>query len=94
MKAFFLNLTTIIEHNAKIYAYIIVGLVGCLILLVVEAVHIQTVVQTLLNHDSKMVRDLVNPLIDRYQWSRYFILLLAVVGSNYEYKKTKKKLGL
>lgn len=94
MKAFLLNSTTIIENNAKIYVYIIMGLVGCLILLVAEAVHVQNLVQTLQNQENVSVRAAIDPLIDRYRWSRYFILVLSVIGSVYQYKKTKKKLGL
>lgn len=40
-KEFFLNLTRIIEANPKIYLSIIVGIAGCLMLFVAEAVHIQ-----------------------------------------------------
>lgn len=94
MKAFFLNLTTIIENNAKIYASIIIGLVGCLLLLIGEAVHVQTAVQALQSQDSTTIRAAIDPLIQRYSLSRYLLLILAVIWSVYEYKKTKKKLGL
>ena len=94
MKAFILNLTTIIEHNAKIYGSIILGLVGCLVLLITEAVHVQTVVQNLQSQDVLTVREAIDPLIQRYSLGRYLLIILAVIWSVYEYKKTKKKLGL
>ena len=38
MKAFFLNLTRIIEANPKIYISIIVGIAGCCMLFVAETI--------------------------------------------------------
>ena len=46
-KEFFLNLTRIIEANPKIYLSIIVGVAGCLVLFVAEAVHIQKIIELL-----------------------------------------------
>ncbi|WP_228140694.1 hypothetical protein [Acinetobacter sp. TGL-Y2] len=93
MKAFLLNLTTIIEHNAKIYASIIVGIVGCLLLFIAEAVHIQTLIQSLSSESKTVVKAAIEPLIQRYSLSRYFVMIAAVIWSVYEYKTTKKKIG-
>lgn len=93
MKAFLLNLTTIIEHNAKIYASIIVGFVGCLLLFIAEAVHVQTLIQSLSSESKTVVKTAIEPLIQRYSLSRYFVMIAAVIWSVYEYKTTKKKIG-
>lgn len=94
MKTFILNLTKMIETNPRIYAGIIVGLVGCLVLLIAEAVHIQSVVTRLSTEDQAMLRDVIRPLTQRYDFSRYLLLIVAIAWSIYEYKATKKKLGL
>ena len=47
-KEFFLNLTRIIEANPKIYLSIIVGVAGCLVLFIAEAVHIQKIIELLI----------------------------------------------
>lgn len=94
MKTFVLNLTKIVESNPKIYASIIVGLVGCLILLITEAVHIQSVVQALATKDQSLLRDVVRPLTQRYSLSRYVLIIASIVWSVFEYKASKKKLGL
>ena len=41
MQQFFLNLTRIVENNARIYLSIIFGIALCLLLFVAEAVHVQ-----------------------------------------------------
>ncbi len=94
MKTFILNLTKMIETNPRIYAGIIVGLVGCLVLLIAEAVHIQYVVARLATEDQAMLREVIRPLTQRYDFSRYLLLIVAIAWSIYEYKATKKKLGL
>ena len=94
MKMFLLNLTKIIENNAKIYASIIVGLVGCLLLLIAEAVHIQSVVTALATDNQTILKEAIRPLTQRYNISRYFLIVVALVWSIYEYKTTKRKMGL
>ena len=94
MKTFILNLTKMIETNPRIYAGIIVGLVGCLVLLIAEAVHIQSVVTRLATEDQAMLREVIRPLTQRYDFSRYLLLIVAIAWSIYEYKATKKQLGL
>ena len=94
MKTFILNLTKMIETNPRIYAGIIVGLVGCLVLLIAEAVHIQSVVTRLATEDQAMLREVIRPLTQRYDFSCYFLLIVAIARSIYEYKATKKTLGL
>ena len=46
MKEFFLNLTRIIEANARIYLSVIFGIALCLMIFVAEAVHIQNLAAT------------------------------------------------
>lgn len=94
MKAFVLNLTKIVESNAKIYASIIVGLVGCLILLIIEAIHIQSVVAALATQDQAVMTEVIRPLSQRYTMSRYILIVISIFWSIFEYKATKKKLGL
>jgi hypothetical protein len=60
-KEFFLNLTRIIEANPKIYLSIIVGIAGCLVLFVAEAVHIQKIIE-LLNTKDQVVELQLNRL--------------------------------
>ena len=94
MKVFFLNLTRIIENNARIYLSIIFGMALCLMLYVAEAVHIQNFAATFNTQDQLILREAIQPLTERYQISRYFVLVLTVLWSSYEYRATKKKLGL
>lgn len=94
MKTFVLNLTKIVESNPKIYASIIVGLVGCLILLIAEAVQIQSVVQAMATEDQSLLREVIRPLTQRYSWSRYALMIISIAWSIFEYKTSKKKLGL
>lgn len=95
MKAWVLNLSKIVESNPKIYASIIVGLVGCLILLIVEAVHVQTVVQTIIaSKDKSFLKEVIPPLTQRYSIGRYVLIVIAITWSVFEYKTTQKKLGL
>jgi hypothetical protein len=54
-KEFFLNLTRIIEANPKIYLSIIVGIAGCLVLFVAEAVHIQKIIELLNTKDQAVL---------------------------------------
>lgn len=94
MKASILNFAKVIEHNAKIYASIILGLVLCLILLIAEAVHVQLLVDQLVKQDPALIKQAVQPLTMRYNIARYVAIVLAIVWSVFEYKKTKKKFGL
>ena len=93
-KEFFLNLTRIIEANPKIYLSIIVGVAGCLVLFVAEAVHIQKIIELLNTKDQVVLRAAIEPTADKYSWSRWFLLILALIWSSFAYSSTKKKLGL
>ncbi|QQN39885.1 hypothetical protein [Acinetobacter sp. CS-2] len=94
MKAFFLNSTRILEHNAKIYWSIIFGIAACLILFIAEAVHIQNFMATLNTQDENALYAAIQPLTQRYSYSRYLVLVLSVLWMVYEYTSTKRKLGL
>lgn len=94
MQTFLLNFTRILEKNPKIYASLIVGIVLCLMLFVVEAIHIQNIIEALQTKDQAVMRAVVEPLSTRYTWSRVLILIVAIVWSSLEYHKTKKQLGL
>lgn len=94
MKAFILNFAKVIEHNAKIYASIIVGLVACLLLLVGEAVHVQMLVESMSNQTEAAIGQAIQPLTTKYSIGRFVVMILAIVWSVSEYKKTKKKFGL
>ncbi|MCT8090651.1 hypothetical protein H0920_14075 [Acinetobacter sp. C_4_1] len=94
MKAFFLNSTRILEHNTKIYWSIIFGIAACLILFIAEAVHIQNFMATLNTQDQNALYAAIQPLTQRYSYSRYLVLVLALLWTVYEYISTKKKLGL
>ena len=93
-KEFFLNLTRIIEANPKIYLSIIVGVAGCLVLFVAEAVHIQKIIELLNTKDQVVLRAAIEPIADKYSWSRWSLLILALIWSSFTYSSTKKKLGL
>ncbi|MFH7766649.1 hypothetical protein [Acinetobacter sp. BSP-28] len=94
MKAFVLNSTRILEKNAKVYWSIIFGIAACLILFIAEAVHIQNFMATLNTQDENVLYTAIQPLTQCYSYSRYLVLVLAVLWSSYEYTSTKKKLGL
>lgn len=94
MKIFFLNLTRIIEANAKIYLSIIFGIALCLLLYVAEAVHVQNFAASLNSNDQQMLREAIQPITERYTLMRYLVIILSVVWSSYAYISTKKKLGL
>ena len=64
-KEFFLNLTRIIEANPKIYLSIIVGIAGCLVLFVAEAVHIQKIIELLNTKDQVVLRAAIEPIADK-----------------------------
>ena len=93
-KEFFLNLTRIIEANPKIYLSIIVGVAGCLVLFIAEAVHIQKIIELLNTKDQAVLRAAIEPSADKYSWSRWSLLILALIWSSFAYSSTKKKLGL
>lgn len=94
MKDFILNFTRILESNPKVYWSIIIGIVGCLALFVVEAVHVQNILATLNTKDQVLMKTAIDPVARLYFWARIAILAVMVVWSNLEYLKTKKKLGL
>lgn len=94
MKDFFLNFTRIIETNPKIYWSIIVGIAACLGLFIVEAVHIQNIIVDLNTHDQRVLKQAIEPLAQRYTWSRVIVVVIAILSAHYQFVKTKKKLGL
>jgi hypothetical protein len=94
MKAFFLNLTRIIETSPKIYISLIVGIAGCCMLFVAEAVHVQKIVELLNTKDQAVLRAAIEPISDRYSLTRWLLLLMSFIWSGYAYHTTKKKLGL
>jgi hypothetical protein len=94
MKAFFLNLTRIIETSPKIYISLIVGIAGCCMLFVAEAVHVQKIVELLNTKDQAVLRAAIEPISDRYSRTRWLLLLISFIWSGYAYHATKKKLGL
>ena len=94
MKAFFLNLTRIIETSPKIYISLIVGIAGCCMLFVAEAVHVQKIVELLNTKDQAVLRAAIEPISDRYSRTRWLLLLISFIWSGYAYHTTKKKLGL
>lgn len=94
MKDFFLNFTKILEMNPKIYWSIIVGIAGCLILYIAEIVHIQNILEQLNGQASALIRSVIDPIAQRYQWSRIIFILLAIIWAHFQYRKTKKMLNL
>ena len=94
MKAFFLNLTRILESNSKIYWSVIVGIAGCLILYIAEIVHIQNLFSQIHSQDGSVVRAVIDPIAQRYQWARFAVFGIAVLWSVLEYFKAKKRLNL
>lgn len=94
MKDSFLNLTRIVESNAKIYWAIIFGIACCLLLYIAEVVHMQLLAESL-KADSAVLSGKVFALIAQcYTWARYGAMAIFVLWSIYEYQKTKKKLAL
>ena len=94
MKDFFLNFTKILETNSKIYWSIIAGIVACLILYIAEIVHIQSLFSQIHSQDSSVVRAVIDPIAQRYQWARFAVFCIAVLWSVLEYFKAKKRLNL
>ena len=94
MQAFLLNFTRILEKNPKVYASLIAGIVLCLVLFVVEAVHIQNLIEALKTKDQALMKAAVEPYSSRYTLARIVVLVVAVIWSSLEYSKTKKALGL
>ncbi|RKG33301.1 hypothetical protein [Acinetobacter tianfuensis] len=94
MKAFFLNLTRIVENNPRVYFAIIAGIVLCLMLFIAEAVHIQNLANGMHTADQALLREAIQPVSSRYTWSRGFVIAVMAVWSTLEYRKTKKQLGL
>lgn len=94
MKAFFLNLTHILEKNPKIYWCVIVGFALCSVLYVVEIVHIQNLLPEMKVQDTSALRAMIDPITQRYSWARIIVMVLAVIAANIQYFKTKKSLKL
>ena len=94
MKDFFLNLTRIVENNAKIYWAIIFGIASCLLLYIAEVVHMQLLAESLKADNAVFSGKIFALIAQRYTLSRYLVMVAFVVWSVYEYRKTKKKLGL
>lgn len=94
MQQFFLNLTRIIENNARIYLSIIFGIALCLLIFVAEAVHVQKIAESLATKDQALLRAAIQPIAQIYTWSRVVVLILMCVWSSLEYSLTKKRLGL
>jgi hypothetical protein len=94
MQQFFLNLTRIIENNARIYLSIIFGIALCLLLFVAEAVHVQKLAESLATKDQTILRAEIQPIAQMYTWARIGVLILMCVWSSVEYSRTKKRLGL
>lgn len=94
MKDFFLNFTRIVENNPRIYWSIIFGIAGCLVLFVAEIVHVQNILADLHTKDQNLMRAVIEPISSQYKWSRIVVIVAAVLWSNFEYLKSKKKLGL
>ena len=94
MHAFILNFTRILEKNPKVYASIIIGIALCLLLFVAEAVQIQNLVENLATKDQVLLTAAIEPVSDRYTWSRIFLLVLTLFWSVWEYRKSKHALGL
>ena len=92
MKDFFLNLTRIIESNAKIYWAIIFGIACCLLLYIAEIIHMQSLAEML--KASAASGEVFGVIARRYNLARGSVMVLFIVWSVYEYKTTKKKLGL
>lgn len=94
MKDFILNFTRILENNAKVYWSIIIGIVGCLALFVVEAIHVQNILAALNTKDQILMKTTIDPISQIYFWVRVAVIVVMVIWVNFEYLKTKKKLGL
>ena len=94
MKDFFVNFTKILETNSKIYWSIIVGIVSCLVLYVAEIIHIQSIYPHISSLDSTVVRTIIDAIAQRYQWGRIAVILIALIASIFQYRKTKKILNL
>ena len=94
MQQFFLNFTKIVENNAKVYWSIIFGIVSCLILVVAEAIHVQSLISALKSTDQQVLRAVIEPMSQRYTWVRVVLIILSIVWANLEYRKTKRTLGL
>ena len=94
MQQFFLNLTRIVESNARIYLSIIFGIALCLLIFVAEAVHVQKLAESLATKDQAVLRAAIQPISQLYTWTRIVVLVLMCVWSSLEYTLTKKRLGL
>lgn len=94
MKAFFLNLTRIVEKNPRVYFAVIFGMAACMMLFVAEAVHVQTIADALHTRDQAVLKAAIEPVASRYTWSRALAIAVMLFWSVFEYRKTKQQLGL
>ncbi len=94
MKDFFLNFTKIVETNPRIYWSIIFGIAACLLLFIAEIVHVDQVISALNTKDRQILNAAIEPITQKYQWSRILVMVMAIFWANWEYLKAKKKLGL
>lgn len=94
MKDFFLNFTKIVEMNPRIYWSIIFGIAACLLLFIAEIVHVDQVISALNTKDRQILNAALEPITQKYQWSRILVMVMAIFWANGEYLKAKKKLGL
>lgn len=90
MKEAILNFAYILEKNPKVFVGVIVGIVGCIILLIAEAVHVQTMIDGLAVKDTKVIQSLIEPLTLKYRLSRYVVLIVAMIWTVYQFKIAKK----
>ncbi|AWL29910.1 hypothetical protein DJ533_15710 [Acinetobacter defluvii] len=94
MKHFFLNFTKILETNPKIYWSVIVAIAGCLTLYFAEIIHVQNLYPTIQSNDPRVVKGIIDPIVQRYHWARIVVVIAALILANLQYIKTKKSLNL
>ena len=63
-------------------------------LFVAEAVHVQKIVELLNTKNQTILRAAIEPISDKYTLARSVLLIFTFIWSAYEYRSTKKKLGL
>ena len=82
------------ESNSKVYWSIIAGIAACLILYIIEIVHIQNIFSQVKDLESSVVRAMIDPIAQKYQWARIVLFFLAIVCAVIQYYKAKKELHL
>lgn len=90
MKEDILNFAYILEKNPKILVGVMVGIVGCILLLIAEAVHVQMLMDQMVSKDSKVLQAMVEPLSLKYRLSRYMLLIVSVIWTVYQFRVAKK----